>query len=376
MGRPDGGIRRLDNERISKGKKPRGWRCAAVRDVITSERTDDEHGCTVSITRYHGWVHSDDELPFAQTGIPQQPTAISNNLAALSVLTDRQSRQVKAPEVQTETNKNPATPEIHVKAWFYEAPKGTLDSMRKILNTTNPADGTLMGILTSRNAKAAMHVLQLRQGIEALGEPEITMPSGHRTVMRSTKAITIVTNMTFQEIWTNQEGTVAQQNVTSPQTSIFESGPILDAIPQVRDDGYAINLPVKASLTEFFGYANPPKNMATDSRTNSAGQPVARDNFWPAAQTCSQSVNVNLYDGQTLLLSLSEAQAEQIRFSTPDEEREAAVAKHIQAARRKAGEQETIVFITASIVDPTGARVHSDSELPLGPEVIPGQPQN
>ena len=34
-----------------------------------------------------------------------------------------------------------------------------------------------------------------------------------------------------------------------------------------------------------------------------------------------------------------------------------------------------MIFVTATIVDPAGNRVHSDDELPFNPATIPQQPQ-
>ncbi len=38
-------------------------------------------------------------------------------------------------------------------------------------------------------------------------------------------------------------------------------------------------------------------------------------------------------------------------------------------------ETEILVFVTATIVDPAGNRVHADDELPFAPDKIPPQPK-
>jgi hypothetical protein len=39
------------------------------------------------------------------------------------------------------------------------------------------------------------------------------------------------------------------------------------------------------------------------------------------------------------------------------------------------GTNRLVVFITATVVDPAGNRVHSDDELPFNPSTIPPQPK-
>ena len=51
------------------------------------------------------------------------------------------------------------------------------------------------------------------------------------------------------------------------------------------------------------------------------------------------------------------------------------MAKHIRDSQKKnkGGERETIVFITATLVDPAGNRVHADDEMPSAKDRVPPQ---
>jgi hypothetical protein len=228
-----------------------------------------------------------------------------------------------------------------------------------------------MAVLDSQHARAVIRALQSRKGFETLSEPEITVLSDRRTQMRTTGVVTIVTNLVFEDGYTNVDGKVIGNAIT-PQTSPIETGPVLNLVPRVLADGYTIGLSAKAILTEFEGYAEVPTN-APMRHVTVAGEKVDLPNIWPAVQTRSQSANVNLYDNQTLVLSLNQGQAKQMRFGEPDEKREAIVAKQIQDARRKDGERDVIVLVTATIIDRAGSRVHSDDEMPFAQE-IPPQP--
>src|ERR1019366_5017031 len=94
--------------------------------------------------------------------------------------------------------------------------------------------------------------LQARSGVEVLGEPEVTTLSGRQTQMRATRAITVVTNLVFQDTFTNEIDATVSASIV-PQTSKVETGPVLDVVPYVLADGYTINLALIPSLTEFLG---------------------------------------------------------------------------------------------------------------------------
>ena len=95
------------------------------------------------------------------------------------------------------------------------------------------------------------------------------------------------------------------------ETAQTGAGAIVNLVPNLLSDGYTINL--KAMVTA----------------------PV------------SLSAQVNMHDGQTVVLSKAE----------------------------KSSDKQLIVLVTATIVDPVGNRVHSADNLPFNPLLIPPQPK-
>lgn len=102
----------------------------------------------------------------------------------------------------------------------------------------------------------------------------------------------------------------------------------MDVVPNVLPAGMTINLRTTASRVEFLGYVAIPTNATGHSVTNSAGEQINLPLVWPAMQIICESAHVNLYDGQTLVLSPNPP--EQIRFAASNEQREAIVTKHIR----------------------------------------------
>ncbi len=266
---------------------------------------------------------------------------------------------------------NQSPPQIHIKARFYEVPKGTmlpngnLHGFQKFEGASNSA-GQVVGILNATNAQTAIQALQAQSRFEILAEPEATTVSGRQTQMRATQIITVVTNLTFLSSWTNENenGMVVSSNAIVPQTGKFETGPVLDVVPYVLSDGYTINLALIPSLTEFMGYHQPPIDIKTKDLPTGDTMELPTDVnlpiISPAFRVRQMVATVNLWDGQTAVLAgLPEATY---------------VNGSVVAGDPKASDKELLVFITACIVDPTGKRVHADDELPFAQKGVPPQP--
>ena len=236
-------------------------------------------------------------------------------------------------------------PQIHIKANFMEISKGADAFLSSFPGITND-----IGVLEPGSARTLLRTLESKPGFQILSEPEVTTVSGRQTQMRTTQAITIITNAIFDE--TKAPGSVIVQ------TGTMECGPILDVRPVITRSG-RIQMTTIASITEFLGYADGSK-LSPDYATNSAGQQIPLPINLPAIQIKKAMTNATLADGQTLLLVLSEAGP--LSFSKPNAEREAMVAQHIAEAERKNGEKTVLVLVTTDMVDAVGNRLHPNTK--------------
>jgi beta-lactamase regulating signal transducer with metallopeptidase domain/tetratricopeptide (TPR) repeat protein len=252
---------------------------------------------------------------------------------------------------------NSTAPQLHIKASFVEAPKGTTAGFKKYFNFTNESDGRLVGILSSENAKMAIPNLQAQAGFNDLAEPEATSLSGRQTQMRATQIINVVTNVVFEESYTNQTGFIISNTIV-PQTTRFETGPVLDVVPYVLADGYTINLALIPSMTEFLGYDTPTN---TTTAYNRAGEKIDVPKVSPHFTVRQVVATVNLWDGQTALLG-----------GIPETNH---VSGSVVTGNLKTSDKELLIFITATIVDPAGNRVHTDNDLPFAQKGVPPQPK-
>jgi len=150
----------------------------------------------------------------------------------------------------------------------------------------------------------------------------------------------------------------------------FEIGPTLDVVPYVLADGYTINLTLIPELLEFDGYDTPPTVPAT-TVANVVQLPVALPHF-----TVREVVTtVNIWDNQTVVLgglvsSTVSTENDKVPFlgDLP------LFGRLFQSQSKSSIKKNLMVFVTATIVDPAGNRVHTDDQLPFNPVTIPPQP--
>jgi RNA polymerase sigma factor (sigma-70 family) len=238
-------------------------------------------------------------------------------------------------------NTNSPTPQLTIEARFLTLPKDA------------PAgwyDSTSGSILTSENFLIALKQLSSRNDVETLAGPDrVVTLSGRQVQMRATRTISVVTNFCLHE--TNGTSSIV------PQAGAVECGPVLDVVPKVLSDGYTIKLPVIASTVEFLGYAPSAK---TTPAYNSAGQEFDVPTVSPQFRVQQTTNSVDMLDGQTLVFRLNDNQISS-----------AAALAELDAGKSNSLNRRTLVFLTASIIDAAGNRVHTDSESSTN---IPPQP--
>jgi type II secretory pathway component GspD/PulD (secretin) len=156
-----------------------------------------------------------------------------------------------------------------------------------------------------------------------------------------------------------------------PYTQQVELGPILDVVPYVLSDGYTINLTLIPSLTDFNQYDTPPNIANVTGSLNVVQLPVILPDF-----TIRQVVTtVNVWDNQTVVIGgLISSQVISTSDKVPVLGDIPLVGNLFQSNSKQEIKKNLMIFVTATIVDPSGNRVHSDDELPFAQNTIPQQP--
>jgi beta-lactamase regulating signal transducer with metallopeptidase domain len=196
----------------------------------------------------------------------------------------------------------------------------------------------LTGILTDSQFRVVLRALEQRSGVELMSAPQVTTLSGRQAQVKIS---------TMQQVVVGG----ADPHTSEP----IETGPVLDVVPTVLADGFTIQLVVNASVTGFLGYEPP----AVDEK-GTAPKPRFR-----LRQLKTQAL---VWDGQTVVLGCtSEAPANAATDSTRP-----VGTNGKNATVRK----QLLVFITPTIIDPAGNRVHTDDEMPFARNGVPQQQTN
>jgi len=179
-------------------------------------------------------------------------------------------------------------------------------------------------------------------------------------------AFAFISNLKAQTI-NSTPGTSAITFTTQP----VETGPILDVVPYVLSDGYTINLALIPSLTDFNGYDTPPNIPSVTANLNVVQLPVVLPNF-----TVRQVVTtVNVWDNQTVVIGgLISSQVQSTKDKVPIIGDIPMVGRLFQSSSKTTQKKNLMIFVTATIVDPAGNRVHSDDDLPFAQTGTPVQP--
>ena len=173
--------------------------------------------------------------------------------------------------------------------------------------------------------------------------------------------------MVNAQVVNNNPGTSA----VVPNTQQVETGPVLDVVPYVLSDGYTINLTLIPSLVEFTGYSTPPPVENVTGGLNVVQIPVVLPDF-----TVRQVVTtVNIWDNQTIVIGgLISSSTQSTKDKVPVLGDLPGVGVLFQSSSKSVQKKNLMIFVTATIVDPAGNRVHSDDELPFAQTAIPEQP--
>ncbi len=316
------------------------------------DKTNSAAAVSAAVRKFFAWLGVDLELPAGKT------IFYNDRNGMLFVRATEKDLDFIERVIQT---LNYAPPQIHIKTRFVEVPKGTVADFTSLLNASNAAAESFSGVLNPANARKVYRSLTEQKKSEIWGEPEVITLSGRQCQMRATQVLTVVTNFVYQESITNNAGAVV------PQIGTFETGPVVDVVPHVLADGYTINLAVTTTLTEFLGYASPPDVPNVVKNENRVQLPVVLPRFNQRQVTA----NLNLWDNQTAVLGGMSIK-NIIKDKTPVLGSVPLMGRMFQSEHTN--ETEILVFVTATIVDPAGNRVHTEDELPFAQKGVPPQP--
>ena len=236
----------------------------------------------------------------------------------------------------------------------------------------SPIPSTLTGILTDPRYRVVVKALQQRSGTEILAQPEVTTLSGRQARMKTVDVYTVVTGVNYMALTLPGITTTNDDQGPLYATKTMEFGPILDVTANVLADGYTIALTVIPTVTEFLGYEENPTNRVAvyvNGKKKWVTPPLPR--FHQSQMTTS----VNVWDGQTVVLGGLESETVgTLKDKVPLLGDLPLLGKLFRSESKTTKKKKLLVFITPTLIDRVGNRIHSEEEMPFSRNGIPPQP--
>jgi Flp pilus assembly secretin CpaC/tetratricopeptide (TPR) repeat protein len=251
-----------------------------------------------------------------------------------------------------------------------------------------PAVGTITGILTDPQFRVVIHAMEQRSGIDVLSAPSVTTSSGKQARIDVTEIKTIVGSQAFGAAAAGGGGAGAVGGAAGAgggavaaasnfQTTQVPLGPSLDVIPYVSSDGFSIQMTLMPTLTEFLGYDDPGKFLpqAQSAAGNTLGTPLTAILPLPKFRLRQVVSSVDVWDGQTVVLGgLIAEDVAKFKDKVPVLGDIPLLGRFFRSESMSTTKKNLVIFITPTIIDPAGNRVHTDDKLPFDPGVNPTLP--
>ena len=154
----------------------------------------------------------------------------------------------------------------------------------------------------------------------------------------------------------------------SPITTGIAQGPVLNVLPTVNADGYSINMALIPSIVEFVGYDDPgPFSFIGQSVAGSTvGVPIQAAVPLPRTRVRQVVTSVVVWDQQTVMLGgLISENVVNTRDKLPVLGDLPLFGKLFRSEHKITRKSNLVIFVTPTIIDPAGNKVHTPSEMPF-----------
>jgi general secretion pathway protein D len=235
--------------------------------------------------------------------------------------------------------------------------------------------------MTDPQFRVAINAIEQRTGSDLLAAPKVTTESGRQAHLAAQDLVTIVSSASINQTGAGATGLTggagAIGSATSYNTTFLALGPSLDVIPTVCADGYSIQMALLPTYTEFIGYDNPGQfvDQAQAAAGSTIGVPITAQLPLPHFRIRSVATTCDVWDGQTIVLGgLISETIYKIHDKVPFMGDLPFFGKLFQSQSSDSTKENLLIFVTPTMIDPAGNRVHTDEDLPFARTAIPPQP--
>ncbi|NOS71121.1 MAG: hypothetical protein HOP33_14470, partial [Verrucomicrobia bacterium] len=247
-----------------------------------------------------------------------------------------------------------------------------------------PALATITGILTDPQFRMVLKALDQREGVDLLSSPEVTTLSGRQAQMQVSDIRSIVIGIdqnTGNQAGSGTSGTAGNGTTVqapgnigiTPIPQTFPLGPVLDVIPYVSADGFTVQLTIIPTITEFVGYEEQPQ-FAARAVVGLGATSFSTPTPLPRFRVRQVVTSVTVWDGQTVVLGgLLSEDVTRVKDKVPVLGDLPLIGKLFRSESSQTNKKNLMIFVTPTIIDPSGNRVHKDDDLPFSQSATPAQ---
>ncbi len=251
-----------------------------------------------------------------------------------------------------------------------------------------PAIGTITGILTDPQFRVVIRALEQRRGVNLMTSPKVTTLSARQAQIKTVEVRYIVTDLDLNQTAAGGGGnlggtTTAGGGVGStiqPIADTFELGPVLDVIPFVSADGYTVQMTIIPTIKEFIGYDLDSARLfsaqaqSVGGGTGSPGNPLQQITPLPIFRLRQVVTSAIVWDGQTVALGgLLLDDSTKVKDKVPLLGDIPFLGRLFRSESNNTKKRNLVIFVTPTIIDPAGNRVHSEEDMPFAQSSYPSQ---
>jgi general secretion pathway protein D len=166
--------------------------------------------------------------------------------------------------------------------------------------------------------------------------------------------------------------------VIQPISQPFELGPVLDVVPYISADGYTVQMTLIPTIKEFVGYdTESGKLFQTQAQSvgSTVGNPLIQEQPLPIFRLRQVVTSAVVWDGQTIVLGgLISDNVNKTKDKVPVLGDMPLFGRLFRSEAYSTQKKNLLIFVTPTIIDPAGNRVHTEEEMPFAQAAIPPQP--
>jgi general secretion pathway protein D len=201
--------------------------------------------------------------------------------------------------------------------------------------------------------------------------------SGRQTQIQVVDLQTIVTGVNPQQTAAGGGGLAGGAGAVAGQinypTSPLPVGPTLDVIPYVSADGFTIQMTIIPTIVEFLGYDDPggfvPQVQSVG--LGASGVPLTAQLPLPRIRLRQVTTSAIVWDGQTVVLGgLITEDVTKLKDKIPFLGDLPLVGRLFRSESSSSAKKNLMIFVTPTIIDPAGNRMHSEDEMPFANTIL------